>query len=219
MGIDIHAYVECDFQNHCEPFTSTDSVRCLNSGTFFVWRDFDLFHTLGLDYHHLDLPASPLRLGRIPLHMSHQLVERNALVLSPHVHERDRTTKFHKFPMSVISEWQAEQLQCFVIPNHADYVELVAGEHFIFDPGCELPSFATPLELHHAFDVCESRGENVDYFMAIVAMMDSMVRSLSPEHVRLVYWFDCLPGTFMKKYRLKHGISDNWSLVSKETAG
>ena len=219
MGTDIYAYVECDFQNHCEPFTSVDSVRCINSGTFFIWRDFDLFHTLGLDYHDLDLPASPLMLGRIPKHLSHQILEHNALVLSPHVAERDRTTKFQKFPMSVVSEWQTEQLQCFVIPNHTDYVELMAGEHFLFDPGCELPSFATSAELHHAFDVCNASSASIDYFMAIVALMDSMVLTLSPEHVRLVYWFDCLGAEFMKAYRLKHRIVDNWTSVTNETAG
>ena len=211
MGVDIHSYIECDFQNSKPPFTTPDSVRCMNTGEFFVWRDFDLFHALGLDYHDLDIPRSPLVLGRIPDCLSNTLVEKEALIASPFVEEKTDAGEIMRFPLSELLGWQEQELQWLEIKNHPYYnIQLQEGETLLFDPGCELPNYATAEELRSALEECGIQGEKVDYFRAVVAMMDSFSETLSMQHVRLVYWFDFLSGDFMRKYKTRHNIANNW---------
>lgn len=215
MGVDIHAYVECDFQDAHEPFSSPDSIRCINTGEFFIWRDCDLFHTLGLDnYYESKLPSSPIRLGKIPRVLSQTIVEREALIVSSRINKRETGDQFAKFPLSVIKTWQEEQLQCFEIENYRDYgIELLPGETLLFNPGCELPNFVNLQELKNAFEVCQPKGEKIEYFTAIVSLMKQMADTLSPQHVRMVYWFDTVATIFLKEYHGKFNIDDRWGSV------
>ena len=212
MGIDIYPYVECDFQNSVAPFSTVDSVRCINSGHFFVWRCPELFHALGLNYWRLDLPRSPLILGRLPGNLSSNLIQKETLIVSPHVNRKTKSENRHRFPFSEIRKWNKQQLQYFPIDHPSNYgIELDDGEELIFDPGCELPNFASAKEIRDAIDFCNIGNlTNVEYFLAIVELMDKIGETLSPNHVRLIYWFDSLGGDFMREYRAEHGVDSRW---------
>lgn len=211
MGIDIHAYVECDFQNSAPPFTSPESVRCINTGEFFVWRDLELFHALGLDYYESERPESPLVLGSLPDCLSLNLIKKVALVLTPSVEVKTAAMPVRKFPAFAMNDWQDQHLQYFPIINHEFYgIDLLPGETLLCDPGCELPNSASDSELKNAISVCGVDGNKVDYFLAIIAMMEKLAQKLSTNHVRLVYWFDSLPVEFRRDYYSRHDIPVDW---------
>ncbi len=208
MGIDVHIFLECDFQDSDPPFTSPSSVRSLNQGEFFVWRDLDLFHTLGLDYYENDLPTSPIVLTGIPTNLSWNLIEKNGIIIDDRIQTIDRDReRIPRFPVHYIDQWRNEELQIFEISNPADYnIELTPDEKLVFDPGCQLPNCVMLEEIQVAFKTCNPKGSKIDYFMAIVAMMERMASCLSPRHVRMIYWFDCLSPEYMRRYQKKHNL-------------
>lgn len=211
MGVDIYPFVECDFQNTNEPFSDSSSVRAMNSGHFFVWRSLELFYALGLDYWQLDLPPSPLVLGKIPPSLSWTIIRQHAVILSKSISKNDNTGDVTKIPETAIESWRSESLQYLPVEKPEEYhLELEEQETLILDPGCLLPNHALSSEIRLAIDQCGFHDEKIDYFLAIVDMMDKLTESLSPEHVRLVYWFDFLDPSYMQAYREKHAIPCSW---------
>ena len=211
MGIDIHAYVECDFQNESPAFSTPDSIRCINTGEFFIWRCLELFHALGLERRDLGLPQSPIVLGHVPKYFSMNIVDSNCLILSPHVEQRTETDRLTKFPRSVLREWPKEESLYFPLINDTYYrIELESDEILMFDAGCELPNFLHAEEIEMAIETCGIQGEKVDYFLAIVEMMKRLGEQLSPKHVRLFYWFDTVGPNFQRDYKVRNSIDNNW---------
>ena len=211
MGIDIHAYVECDFQNETPPFSAPESIRCINTGEFFIWRCPELFHALGLDRWDLGLPPSPIVLGRVPKYFSRTVIDGQCLIVSPYVAEKTKTDRLIKFPRSVLLEWPKEHLLYFPLVNDQYYnVDLKKGEILLFDPGCELPNFLHAKEIESAIAACGIHGEKVDYFLGIVAMMNRLGERLSPKHVRLFYWFDSVGPNFQCEYKMRNSIENEW---------
>ena len=211
MGIDIHAYVECDFQNERPPFTTPDSIRCINTGEFFIWRCPELFHALGLDYWELGLPPSPIVLGRVPKYLSRTIIEKECVIVSPHVERKTKTGLLTKYPRSVLKEWPKEETLYFPLTNAPYYhLDLEDDDILLFDSGCELPNFSHAGEIETAIETCGIDGEKVDYFLAIVAMMNQLGKRLSPKHVRLFYWFDNVGADFQREYKLRNSINNSW---------
>ena len=213
MGKDIHAFVECDFQNDLPPFSSPSNIRCINTGEFFIWRNVELFHALGMDFYNPGLPRSPLVLGKIPHCLSVELIDQNGIIISPKVQTKTTTERLSKFPTTSLPSWQEQGLQYFEIDNVPDYyLELAVGETLLFDPGCELPNFVSAAEIRNAFEFCGVAGNEIEYFLAIVAMMDKFGQSLSPDHVRLLYWFDSVGPEFLLDYHSEHNIPNQWPI-------
>ena len=158
-----------------------ESIRCINTGEFFIWRCLELFHALGLDYWDLELPPSPIVLGRVPKYFSHTVINSQCLIVSPHVSKKTKTDQLIKFrARSVLLEWPKEHLLYFPLLNDQYYnVDLKTDEILMFDPGCELPNFLHANEIESAIATCGIDGEKVDYFLAIVAMMNRLGKRLS----------------------------------------
>jgi len=201
MGVDIHAYIECDFQQLEPPFTSPASVRCMNQGEFFIWRDIELFHALGLVRYQLDLPKPTLKLGRVPEIFSRALLEKQCVIKSANVARKTEDEPLPRYPASMVEQWKEDAGQCLAIKDHPGYeLDLQEGEQLVLNPGCQLPNFATAKELRSAIEHCKISGQKVDFFLAIVTMMDGLGSALSPMHVRMIYWFDSMGADAVREH-------------------
>ena len=194
----------------CEEIESCD-FNCLRSvvtGELFLPRNPDLHHALGLKIHpdHLPDPLIPLR--GFPDNLSQQTVETQCAILSEKSVEEVRSRTGHQNVFVTNLKNYEVMLphhgtsELFELKKKDEYFGgLESDEKVLMGLGTFCPSWMYRYEILAATTHCglninfdDNDDSSLAHFNAVIEWMQSLEKIYGERGVRLVFWYDQVPG-------------------------
>ncbi|HZZ82367.1 MAG TPA: hypothetical protein VFE62_27965 [Gemmataceae bacterium] len=199
MGVDIHPFIDVDWQTGGIPFVASDMIRTFNLGEFFIWRQsIEMYFALGLGQCE-NCPRKSQAKGRKPLfplrglpaNAGQDVVGRYFYPVSDSYVDSGLNPSLPRVSAEAAAKWIDDGFSHRGEPFTIQRGKGKESVGRVSSPNWHCASWLTLYELRNAIDHFGVRpsalGVDAQIMIEIMAMFESR---LGHGHTRLVYWFD-----------------------------